>query len=64
MVLFATNWCAFGGKIKWLKAQTVVKLRNRPVKFWCLITSGELLREGLKNKKKMRGLEGEKVGAE
>ena len=43
--------------------QTVVKLRNGLPKFSCLITSGEFLQEGLEKKKKMRGLEREKVGA-
>jgi len=47
-----------------MKIETVVKLQNGPPKFSCLITSRELLRKGLEKKKKMRGLEREKVGVE
>ena len=48
--------------MKWMKMQTVVKLRNGPVKFSCLIASGELLPQGLEKKKKMRVLERESWG--
>ena len=47
--------------MKWV-IHTIVKLRNGPAKFSCLITSGELLQEGLEKKKLMTGLERESWG--